>query len=218
MKKLSMFVLLAAFVPAWAGLGDLGKIKSLVDKKDKEQKKEEASSESDATKTEAQPAEPAEPTQPMNKPEDVDKGGDVKTPWFDMKVGQMVKYNSINEMAMLEEVVEVKDRVVLMKSTTFQKGKPIAKMLMYYPKFTKPVEQKPEAKTDVKTTDLPDETLKIGGKDIKCKVKKTEMPQDGKTITTIMWMSEDVPFGPVKMQSDAMGKMQVIREVVEFKK
>lgn len=218
MKKLSMFVLLAVVVPTWAGLGDLGKIKNLVDKKDKEQKKEEASSENDATKTEAQPAEPAEPTQPMNKPEDVDKGGDVKTPWCDMKVGQMVKYNTINEMAMLEEIVEVKDRVVLMKSTTFQKGKPIAKNLMYYAKFTKPVEQKPEAKTDVKTTDLPDEKLKIGEKEITCKVKKTEMVQDGKTITTIMWMSEDVPFGPVKMQSDAMGKMQVIREVVEFKK
>jgi hypothetical protein len=214
-----MFVLLAVVVPAWAGLGDLGKIKGLVDKKDnKAEKKDDSSSAKSEEKTEAQPAEPAEPTTPMNKPEDVDKGGDVKTLWSDAKVGQMVKYNTINEMAMLEEVVEVKDRVVLMKSTTFQKGKPIAKTLMYFAKFNKPAEKKTETKTDAKTTDMPDETLKINGKEVKCKVTKTEMPQEGKTITTIMWMSEDVPFGPVKMQSDSMGKMQTMREVVEFKK
>ncbi|MBN1942221.1 MAG: hypothetical protein JW849_02905 [Phycisphaerae bacterium] len=218
MKKLTLFVLLAAVGTAWAGLGDLGKLKSLVDKKKDDQKKEDQAGDKSEANTEAQSSEPADPDKPMNKPEDVDKGGNEKTSWHGAKVGQMVKTKMMNDTAMTTEVVEVKDRVVLMKSVTFHKGKPVAKTLMYYPRYYKPVEGKTDAKQpEVKTTDLPDETLKIDGKDVKCKVKKTEMPYEGKTITTITWMSEDVPFQTVKMQNDAMGKMQVVSEVVEFK-
>lgn len=216
MKKLSILILLTLVVPAWAGLGDLGKLKKLTDKKeDKAQKKEDSKKESKANDS----AEPAEPTQPINKPEDVDKGGKIKTPWHGAKVGQSVKSKMMGNTAMQMEVVEVKDRVLLMKATTFQKGKPISKILMYYPKYVKKQKEAEKDKTsDVKTTALPDETLTISGKKIKCKVQKTEMKQDGKTITSISWTSEEIPGQTAKIKSDSMGQMQVISEVVEFKK
>jgi hypothetical protein len=220
MRKCTIFVLLAVVVPAWAGLGDLGKLKKLVDKKDdKAEKKEETDSNKGEAKSEAQTSEPAEPTKPSNKPEDVDKGGKVKTLYHDAKVGQMVKSKMPNNIAMQMEVVEVKDRVILMKTTTFLKGKPISKSLSYFSKFAKKTDPKNQKKSDVKVTDLPDETLKIGDKKVKCKVRKTEMKHEGKTITSITWTSKDVLGQTVKSKSDAMsGKMQVMSEVVEFKK
>lgn len=219
MRKLTILVLLAVVAPAWAGLGDLGKLKKLVDKKDDKAKKEEKKECTSEESSECSTAEPADPAKPTNKPEDVDKGGDVKTLWHDAKVGQTVKSKMPNDIAMQMEVVEVKDRVILIKSTTFMKGKPVSKSLMYFPKFSKKTEAKEgEKKTDVKVTDLPDETLKIGDRKVKCKVRKTEMQQNGKTITSIVWTSEDILGQTAKCKSDAMGKMQVMSEVVEFKK
>lgn len=215
MKKAILWVLLLT-TTAGAGLGDLGKLKSLVKKKDDAKKSEPASGEK---KSSDSSSEPAEPTQPMNKPEDVDKGGDVRTLWHDAKVGQMVRSRMMNDMAMQTEVVEVKDRVVLIQTTTFQKDKPISRTLMYFPRFTKPAEAHSNQKLpEVKTTSLPEETLKIAGRDVPCKVTKTEMNHEGKTITTITWTSEAVPFQTVKIQNDALGKMQVISEVVDFRK
>lgn len=216
MKNITILVLLAMVVPAWAfGLGDLKKVKEVTDKKDDKEEQKECSSEKKSE------CKTAEPTRPMNKPEDVDKGGNIKAPYHSAKKGQMAKYKTIKDMATKDEVVEVKDRVVLIKSTTYRKGKPISKTLMYYPKYFKKPEKKQDdkKKPEVKTTDLPDETIKIGDRKIKCKVKKTEWKQkDGKAITTILWTSDKVPFGTVKMKSDSMGKMQVIRELIEFKK
>jgi hypothetical protein len=221
MRKCTILVLLIGVVPAWAGLGDIGKLKSLVDKKDdKARKEEENKKEASGETGEAKASEPAEPTKPTNKPEDVDKGGNIKTMWHDVKVGQMVKSKMPNDMAMRMEVAEVKDRVVLIKYTTFMKGKPVNKSLTYFAKFSKKTEPKKDQKQpEMKITELPDETLKIDGKKVKCKVRKTEMKmEDGKTITSIIWTNKDVLGQNVKIKNDFTGKMQVMSEVVEFRK
>ncbi|MBN1555130.1 MAG: hypothetical protein JXA11_10320 [Phycisphaerae bacterium] len=215
MRNISILIVLTIVTSAWAGLGDLGKLKKLVDKKDDKAEKKDGSTQENET---SNASEPADPTTPINKPEDVDKGGKEKSIWHDAKVGWMVKNKMINDMAMKMEVVEVKDRVILMKSTMYQKGKPVSKSLMYYTKFDKKAEGKPEQKTDVEITELPDETLKIGDKKVKCKVTKSVMKSNGKIITSTTWMSKDVPGEIVKSQSDGMGKMQVMTEVIEFKK
>jgi hypothetical protein len=42
--------------------------------------------------------------------------------------------------------------------------------------------------------------------------------QAGKTATSRSWMCKDVPGWTVRVESDMMGKMQVVQELVEFKK
>jgi hypothetical protein len=222
MKKLTFVVLMLAVGSAWAGLGDLGKLKGALDKKDKdkkdEAKKDQAAEEKSSDSGQAG-GDVAEPTAPINKPEDVDQGGDEKNAWSDAQVGWMVKSKGFNNMVTMMEVVEVKDRVLLVKTTTIMNDKPAAKMLMYLPRFSKPAQADEKTpKADVKVTDLPDETIKVAGKDLVCKVRQTESTQDGKKVTTIIWTNEEVPGKSVRVKSDSMGQMQVISEVIDFKK
>lgn len=159
-------------------------------------------------------AQPNEPTDPVNKPADLDLSGDQKHGWSDAEVGWMVRMKMPNNMEMVQEVKEVKPKVLLMRNQMFMDGKPLPATLVYMPRYTK----KGDGTSKAKITKLPDETVTVDGKKLKCKVVKTEMEANGKKITSKSWTCKDVPGWTVKTESDAMGKMQTANEVVEFKK
>jgi hypothetical protein len=65
---------------------------------------------------------------------------------------------------------------------------------------------------------LADQTLTVAGKEIKCEVWETVIEAAGKKITSKSFISKEVPGWMVKTESDVMGTMKTVTELVEFKK
>ena len=63
------------------------------------------------------------------------------------------------------------------------------------------------------------EVLEVAGKKIKTEWTETTVKQDGNTITTKMWMSEEIPGQTVKMKVKTKGEAEMVGEaiLVEFK-
>ena len=62
------------------------------------------------------------------------------------------------------------------------------------------------------------ETIQIGDKAIECKVWEMKTTAGEKTTTTRTYFSQEVPGWMVKIESDAMGQMQTMQEIVAFRK
>jgi len=156
---------------------------------------------------------------PHVKPTPKPAQGKVLTPWGKAKVGDWVKYKSMQAMTMTMEVVKVEATVVHVKTTVAAGGKAMPGQVQPLPRFaTGGQPQGMPRPADAEFKDLGSETLTIAGKKIKCKVGQVKMKAGGRLITSKVWTSDDVPGGMVRTLSDAMGKMQVMQEVVAFKK
>ena len=128
----------------------------------------------------------------------------------------MVKYKMQNNMTMTQEVTKVTDETVTVKVTTVIPNVPaMPARTQDFPRYGKPVpggeEPKPQGKK------LPDQTLTVGGKQIKCEVWEVVNDEAGKKMTSRSFTSKEVPGWMVKSESDAMGKMATMMELVEFK-
>jgi outer membrane biosynthesis protein TonB len=156
--------------------------------------------------------EPAPVPEPAPAP-----AGDQLTPWGKCKEGDWVKMSGMNNMSTTMELVKVGDKTVTVKSTMEMPGMAMPAQEQEYPKYVA-TGGMGETAAKMVVEDLGTETLEIAGKKIECKVTQVKMEMGGKTITSKSWMSDEVPGGMVKSMSDAMGEMQVMQEVVDFKK
>ncbi len=146
---------------------------------------------------------------------------DDYNPYAKLKKGDWVKYKSV-PMANMEShtkqtVTEVTaDKVTYeMESTTIMNGSPVG------PPYKQPMtvdKNPPKTEPDPKAPQPKqegEETLTVGGKSVKCKVYVTESEYGGQKMKTRSWVSEDVPFGLVKSETDGpTGKITM--ELVEF--
>jgi hypothetical protein len=142
-------------------------------------------------------------------------GGAQKTPWHDAKVGDMAKYKMPNNMIQTTEVTKVDADFAYVKMTIQAAGMAMPPQEMRMPRFGKAAAvegPKPEVK------DLGTETLEAAGQKLQCKVSEVKVTVGGKVVNTKTWICEKVPGGIVKTMSDVMGKMQVVQELIEFKK
>lgn len=147
-------------------------------------------------------------------------GEKVKTAWHDAKVGDTMKYKMMGGTEMTWKVTKVTEQDVTVAQTIVAGGTEVPGTTSTYPRFAEVVAgtEKTKMPSNVTVTNLPDETLDIGGTKITCKVVETKMDANGKTITSKSWTSDQVPGGTVKRMSDMMGSMQVLQELVEFKR
>jgi len=153
---------------------------------------------------------PTPATKPAPKPE-----GAQKTPWHDAKVGDMAKYKMPNNMVQTTEVTHVDAEFAHVKMTVQAAGMAMPAQEMKMPRFGKAAAvegDKPEVK------DLGTETIEAAGQKLQCKVSEVKATIGGKVVNTKTWTCEKVPGGVVKIMSDVMGKMQVVQELIEFKK
>ena len=171
-------------------------------------------------KVEPEPEVKPEPkVEPEPKPEPkTEVGGKVKTAWADAKVGTMVKYKMMNNMTQTMEVTKVDDENVYVNMTMVMGDKEMPPDEIKMPRFVQPGAAKPTDGPKLEIKDLGTETLDVAGQKITCKVQEIKMKVGEKTITSKTWTSDEVPGGMVKSMSDAMGSMQMMMELIEFKK
>ena len=171
----------------------------------------------DAPKVPDKPELPKAPDVPK-LPDKPAAGAKQKTAWADAKVGDMVKYKMMNNMTQTQEVTKVDAENVYLKTLIEMPNMKMPARETKMPRFVTPAKGE-EPKTKVETKDLGTKTIKVGGKDLKCKGTETKMQAGGKTTTSRAWMCDQVPGGTVLMESpDAKGKMQATMTLVEFKK
>jgi len=163
------------------------------------------------------------PDTPKVTPPDTPKptGGEkIKTGWSDAKVGTMVKFKMQNNMTMSQEVTKVTDDAVTVKVTTVAPAMPVPMVRNQdFPRYGKPA---PDGKAgpenvQAKGKKLPDQTLTVAGKSLKCEVWEVVTEAGGKKITSRSYMCKDVPGWIVKSENDALGSMATMMELVEFK-
>ena len=129
----------------------------------------------------------------------------------------MVKYKMQNNVTMTQEVTKVTDDTVTMKMTTSMPAMPEPMVRSQdFPRYGKPG---PDGKPpEVKGKKLPDQTLTVAGKKIKCEVWETVTEVAGKKFTSKTYFSKEIPGWTVKSESDMTGTMATVMELVEFKK
>jgi hypothetical protein len=157
---------------------------------------------------------------PINKPEDLDLTGTEPYGWTDAKVGWSVTYQMPNDQKMYQEVLEVRDKALLMRTRMTSGGNQISDTQMWMARYVKKgdAEHQDTENPDVETKQLPDETVSIKGKSVDCEVWQSIMKVNGKKITSTSWTSKDVPGWIVRSKSDATGTMEVSMDLIDFTK
>lgn len=84
------------------------------------------------------------------------------------------------------------------------------------PRYVDPNKPTPWSAREEK--DLGIEELVVKGVMLRCKVTRIKMTVGQKTFTKKIWTNERVPGHLVREMSDAMGKMQVMMELVSYKR
>ena len=84
------------------------------------------------------------------------------------------------------------------------------------PRYVDPNKPTPWSAREEK--DLGSEALQVGRAMLTCKVTQIKMTVGQKTFTKKVWTCKKVPGHLVREMSDAMGKMQVMQELVSFKR
>ncbi|MBS3734422.1 MAG: hypothetical protein KGY99_05795 [Phycisphaerae bacterium] len=138
------------------------------------------------------------------------------TPWGKASVGDMVKYKTMGDMLQTLTVKKIGDETVHIEMVMEVNDREMPAQMMEMPRYAKPGED--ETPEGVEVEELGTETVAIGDEKVTCEVRKMTMTQDGRTITSKTWTSDDVPGATVKTASDAMGEMTVMMQVVAFKK
>lgn len=160
-------------------------------------------------------------TVPQNKPEDVEVGGTERYPGSESKKGWFTRVRYAQGLEMTEEVKDEREASFLKETRTYQNGQLLSCALLWTPRYFKPVEastQEHQIDYESKTTDLADETIKVGDREIHCKVKKVWSRVMNQESTSYVWSSDEVPFGTVKMEQEADGGRQLVYELLEFRR
>ena len=146
----------------------------------------------------------------------------VKGPWADAKVGTMTKIKGMGGMFSVSEVIKVDPKSVTVKMTFLgADGKAMSGVQpqeMVYQREYIVDPQKTKSTAEMKRKKVGEKTMTVAGKSLKCTIFETVTELSGKKITTRSYTCQDVPGGVVLVESDAMGKMQVMSELVDFKK
>lgn len=168
-------------------------------------------------KTEEAPKATPEPAK-TEAPKTEAAAGEQKSPWAGAKVGDMAKYKGMGGATTVYEVVANND-----KETTLKVTMTMGETAMEPTEIKVPVSASGAAtgageapKAEMKEVGA--ETVKVGDKELKCKVMESKTTMGDKTVTTKTWLSDEVPGKMVKTESDMMGNMQVVQELVDFKK
>lgn len=153
---------------------------------------------------------------PANKMEDLDLSGTEPYGWTDAKPGWMAKYRMPNDQIMIQEVEEVRDKALLMRTRILQGGNEITNTLMWMPRYAKKGEE--ETPDNVEIKQLDDETVTVAGNSLECEVHQTKLTMPDKVITSIGWINKDVPGWTVRTKTDATGDMALSMELIEYRK
>lgn len=160
-------------------------------------------------------------TVPQNKPEDVEVGGTESYPGSESKKGWFTRVRYAQGLEMTDEVKEEREASFLKETRTYQNGQLLSCALLWTPRYFKPVETTEEQHQidyESKTTDLADETIKVGDREIHCKVQKVWSRVMNQESTSYVWSSDAVPFGTVKMEQEVEGGRQLVYELLEFRR
>lgn len=160
-------------------------------------------------------------TVPQNKPEDVEGTGKELLPGPRATKGWFTKTRYQQGLEMSMEVKDERERSYLQETRTFQNGQLIACQLMWVSRYYDPVDPSTvehQIDYETKTTDLPGETVTINGRDVACKVQKVWTRIANQESTTIVWTSDEIPFGTVKMAQETKDGPVVVYELLEFRR
>lgn len=154
---------------------------------------------------------------PTNRPEDVDVSGTERNGWSDAEVGWMAKLEMSGGMTMTQEVLEAREKVLLMETTTAMNGTVLSRSRGWMARLHPKVDVEPQ--TDVRVEDLGSKSIDVDGTSVSCEGSKTIWMQDGKETHSVGWSSEEVPGWLVQAETDAMGNgMEVTARLVAFRK
>lgn len=163
----------------------------------------------------AAPATPATPAAP--EPAKPAAGDKVKTPWFDAKVGDSLKFKGMGDSTQTFEVTAVDDDNATVNITVAMPNLPGSPQQMKMPRYAPAAVTPPPATPDVKTEikDLGTEDITVSGKKLTCKVTQMTMTdKDNKQTVSKTWICPDVLGGTVKAEVGG----QVMMELVEINK
>ena len=141
----------------------------------------------------------------------------VKTPWYDAKAGDMLKFKGMNDMTQTWEVAAVDDENVTVRMTVTMPNLPGSPMEQKMPRWAPAAAATPAAPSDIKAEikELGTEDITVSGQKLTCKVTQvTTTDKDGKQTVAKSWTCADVLGGMVKTEAGG----QVIMELVEIKK
>lgn len=177
------------------------------------------------------PAEPAEPPPAAPEPEPAPpaaadqaveeslrealEGPKEPTGWADAKLGSSVTYRMPNDVTMTMTVVQATADEVTLRIDTVAQGFELPSAEQTMPRYV-PVGSAAGTETPSTKVQQSEQTLTVAGKPLKVKVYTTTITLDDQAITTRAYMSDEVPGGTVKTESDATGQMVVQQEVVEY--
>ena len=142
--------------------------------------------------------------------------------WADAKVGTMVKMRMVTTKGTkTDEVIKADKDTVTVRTTMTMPGVPASAIKpteQMFPRYSTTDPVMGTAAEGAQIKKLADKTLTLAGKSLKCEVYETVVTAGGRTITSRSYMCKEVPGWMVRMETDAMGKMGVMMELVDFKK
>ena len=157
----------------------------------------------------AKPAKPR-PAAPVRRP----------TRWVDAAAGDYARYKVTGWKNVIHSYrVESADKKhVNLKLELMVGGKRIwgREQTIKKPRYVDP--NKPPAWSAREEKDLGSEILELPGAMLTCKITQIKMTVGQKTFTNKVWTCKKVPGHLVREMSDAMGKMQIMQELVSFKR
>ena len=140
----------------------------------------------------------------------------IKTPWADVQVGTTVKMKNLGGMMMTMEVIKLDAQNATIRTTVHARGGEPITNEMTMPRYAPPGGI--PADTRKRGRSLGKRTIDVAGQPLACDVWETVATMGDKTITTRTYTNKGVPGWTVKIESDAIGQMQTISEVVEYSK
>jgi hypothetical protein len=158
---------------------------------------------------------------PSNTPEQADLGGDQRHPWSDAEKGWFLRVRMAQGMETTTEVKDVTERCYLSEVKMYMNGGLMSCQLAWQPRFYAPVdptEPQEIPEYEQKITDLPNETVEINGKSVDCQVKKYWTRVAGEESTSVIWTSDEVLGGTVKTAVETENGLEVVYQIVEWRK
>ena len=141
----------------------------------------------------------------------------VPTPWSDATVGTMVRMKGMGGVTLTQEVIRVDDATVTLRMSTSTPAlaEPVTTETEM-PRYAPPgASSGTPAGAGLK---VGTEKLTIAGQELLAEVWENKVTAEGKTITIRTYISKEVPGWVAKVESDAMGEMATIQQVVGYKK
>lgn len=149
-------------------------------------------------------------------------GKAAKSPWADAKVGTMSKLKSMGGTFIVSEVIKADPKSVTVKMTFLgADGKAMAGVKPHEMVFQREYSadtKEAKSRAEMENNKVGTKTITVAGQSFTCTIFEMITEQGGKKITTRSYYCPDVPGGVVLVESDAMGTMQTMSELIDFKK